>query len=187
MTVAVPSIEPSEIRAGDTAQWNKEVSDYPASDGWALSYILINKDNKYTISTTGSGSTFSATISAATTATYVAGTYNWYARVSKSGEVKTIDEGIIEVKPDISVLNTVDGRSHAKKVLDNINAVIENRATKDQEEYTIGNRSLKRTPLEDLIKLRDKYQAMYNAELAAENINAGLGNKKRILVRFPGK
>ena len=56
-----------------------------------------------------------------------------------------------------------------------VEAVLEDRATKDQEEYTIGDRSLKRTPMKDLLVLRDTYRLDVKAEEAANVAAAGLG------------
>ena len=46
-----------------------------------------------------------------------------------------------------------------QKVLDAIEAVLENRATLEQEQYQINNRSLKRRSSGELLKLRDHYRA----------------------------
>jgi hypothetical protein len=48
-------------------------------------------------------------------------------------------------------------------VLDAIEAVIENRATLDQQEYTIGSRHLKRMTAAELIEFRDKYRGLVAA------------------------
>lgn len=185
MTAEIPTNEPQEIIAGDTLKWNRDdISDYLASDGWALSYVLINATNKITINASANGAGYSVNVAAGTTAAYTVGTYQWKAFVTKASERFKVDEGTIEVVPNFAVVSTYDSRSHAKKVLDAINAVIENRASVDQESYTIMGRSLKRTPMEDLLKLKDKYQALYNSEQNAENVRNGAAGKNKILVRF---
>ena len=93
--------------------------------------------------------------------------------------------GKIEVLEDLSAISGVhDGRTHAKKVLDAIMAVLENRATKDQESYSIAGRTLSRTPLADLQTLRDRYRGEYTQELRAEKAAKGEGHHGRVLTRF---
>ena len=56
------------------------------------------------------------------------------------------EAGALEIVADIAGMTEGhDPRAHAEKVLEAIEAVIEKRATKDQESYTIKNRSLART------------------------------------------
>lgn len=181
---AIPTNEPQEVTAGDTVKWNRSFSDYPANDGWVLSYKLLNAAGKIEITAGASGADHAVNVAAATTAGWAAGSYNWQAYVTKAAERYVVDEGQMVVQANFATLNTLDSRSHNKKVLDSINAVIENRATLDQESYSIMGRALKRTPMADLLKLKDKYQALYNAEQNAENVRNGAAGKNRIKVQF---
>ena len=176
--------EPSNFTAGDTVKFSKSLSDYPASAGWALSYVAINSAGKFTATGVASGDAFEVTISATTTAAIAAGDYLFETYASKAGERFRVASGTVTVQPNITAAATYDGRSHARKTLDAIEAVIEGRASTDQEEYTIGNRSLKRTAIADLIVLADKYRSMVKSEDNAEAVKLGRGAKNRILVRF---
>jgi hypothetical protein len=60
-----------------------------------------------------------------------------------------------------------------------LEAVIEGRASLDQERYRINNRELYRTPMETLIKLRNQYRA----EVSRERAKA---SGKSLLVRLYG-
>lgn len=187
MTAEIPTNEPQEVIAGDTVKWNRtDLTDYPANDGWVLTYKFLNAAGKIEITASASGADHAVNVAAATSANWAAGTYNWQAYVTKaaSSERYKVDEGTLIVHANFAALNTYDSRSHNKKVLDAINAVIENRATLDQESYSIMGRALKRTPMEDLLKLKDKYQALYNAEQNAENVRNGAAGKNRIAVKF---
>lgn len=70
---------------------------------------------------------------------------------------------------------TFAGDSHAQTVLAAIEAVIERRATVDQESYSIDGRSLSRTPLAELYKFRARYMDEVAREAAAAREAAGLG------------
>ena len=77
-----------------------------------------------------------------------------------------------------------DGQDHIEKVIDTIEAVIEGRASKDQEGYKINDRELRRTPIADLLLLREKYKR----ELSRHNLSKNSGNSllgRKIHVRMP--
>ena len=81
-------------------------------------------------------------------------------RASRGDEVREIDTGEVTIRPDISQLAAGhDARSHVERALAAIEAVIEKRATIDQERYRINNRELWRTPVGELLRLRDRYKA----------------------------
>lgn len=179
----IPTTEPLQLRAGDTWQWTRSLADYPASDGWSLAYVLINATAKISILASASGDDHAVTVAAATTAGYTAGAYDWVARASKSGQVFTVGSGRIAILPSLAA-STADLRTHARKVLEAIEAVLEGRASQDVLEYQIAGRSLKRIPVADLLMLRDRYRAEVAREDAANRVALGLPDRRRVFVRF---
>ena len=182
--MALLTTEPSQLTAGDTWSWVKSLSDYPADQGWSLKYSFLNATNKFSITATVSGSDHQIQVPATTTAGYTSGLYGWQAYASKGSERYQVGQGNLTVMANLDALTAYDGRSHARKVFEAICAVLENRATKDQEEYNIANRSLKRTPLGELLKLKNHYQALVRNEDNAERMAKGLPARNKILVRF---
>lgn len=185
--VDIPTVEPKEITPGTTIKWRREdlSSDYPAGAGWALAYKLRNDDHAIDIAAAADGDNFAVTVAATTSAAYKAGIYKWIATVTKAGDVYEVGRGTMTVLVDLLATGGVDARSHVKRVLDAIEAVIEKRASVDQMSYQIAGRSLGRTPLGDLLELRERYRTFYKQELAAEDLAAGRGNgRRRILARF---
>jgi hypothetical protein len=174
----IPSTEPARINAGDTARWLKALPDYPASADWVLGYELVSAANRYTFSAAPDGDNHLVNVAAATTAAWVPGSYAWRARVSLSGEVFTVGQGHITVDPSFGSI--VDARGHARKTLDAIEAVLENRASSATAEYQIAGRSLKYIPIPELLALRDRYRQ----EVAREEAASRLGGAGRIYVRF---
>lgn len=172
---------PTKVIAGDTAQWEKSLPDYPASAGWVLVYTLINAAAKITITAAADGDDYVVTQPSATTAAWAKGKYKYQARVTLAGVSHTVETGDMEVAANFATETTLDGRSHARKVLDAVEAVLEGRATKDQEEYTIGDRSLKRTPIEKLYELRQRYKAEVSRE---ETRSSGKPSRRRTLIRM---
>ena len=87
------------------------------------------------------------------------------------------------MRPDIAQLAAGhDARSHVQRVLDAIEAVLEKRATLDQERYRINNRELVRTPVADLLKLRDRYRGEL-ARMKAASKGGLFGVSARVVFR----
>lgn len=184
----IPTTEPLEFVSGVTLQWRREdlTGDYPASAGWSLTYAFRGQGGKLDVTATADGDEFAITV-AASDNTLAAGRYHWAAFVAKAAERYQVDSGVVEVKADLAAeVAGYDVRSTARQTLEAIEAVILGRAGKDQQAYQIEGRRLDRTPIPDLIALRDRYRAIVNSEEQAERVAAGLAPKGRIAVRFGG-
>lgn len=180
------------LTTGDTIKLTFDYSDYSAADYnlWVAlrgpSSIDI-KDGVSGVTITPSGSQFSVEITAATTANWTAGDY-WYAVYCGKtlwSERYTAETGTVKILSNLSAVSTTyDNRTHAKKTLDAIEAVIEGRASIDQMMYMIAGRQLSRTPIADLLALRDYYRRQYVLEQQAEKIKRGESSGRNIMVRF---
>ena len=179
-----PSIEPTTFRAGDFLTWSKSLSDYPANAGWVLAYTLINASTKITITAGASGADHLVSVAAATTAGYAAGNYSVMGRVTKATEIYTIFDGTIEILPNLAALATYDGRSHAKKMLEAIEAAYEGRASKTQLEMEINGRRVRELTPADLILWHTRYTSLVAQEADAESLRRTGISRKNIGVRF---
>lgn len=180
------SVRP-EFTAGESLTWQKSFCDYPASDGWELSYYFRGAGTGFDADAAADGDDFTVTVTAETTEPLSAGRYSYQGFIQLDSERILVDSGEVNVLPSLAAIETedsFDGRSPVKIALDNIDAMISGAATLNQQEYTIGSRQLKRYPLPDLIALRDKYAALYNAELRAANTKKGKSPFKKIYARF---
>ena len=184
MTLSLPTVEPAQLVAGDTWQWKKSLVDFPAGDGWQLVYVFANATQRFSITSTADGSDHLVSLSAALSSDKVPGRYDWAAYAKLAGARHQVGAGSAEVLPNLEGNRPWDRRTHARRVLEAIEAVIEGRASKDQEEYAIGDRSLRRTPIPELLKLRDRYKAEARAEQLAEDIAKGMGGGGRVVVRL---
>ena len=183
MAAPIPTTEPAALIAGDTAKWLKTLRDVPASAGWVLTYTLINASAKITFSASASGDDHLVNVAAATTAAWAAGSYAWRATVALTGEVYTVASGTITVEPAFGAA-TLDNRGHARKVLANINAYLENANNLTAARYQIAGRELQRISIAELLTLRDRYRSEVAREDAAANVARGLPDKRRVMVRF---
>lgn len=160
--------EPQQIVAGDSLSWTRSFTDYPASAGWVLAYALRNYQQKIDFSATASGDSFAIAVPAATTAAWAPGSYEWIAFVTKAAERYTVASGEIDITPNLAIDSPVDGRSHNRKVYDNICAALEGRT--DVDEYTIGGRSLRKMSIKDLLSWKSVYGTLVSRE---ESGNSG--------------
>ena len=179
----VPSIEPQTIRAGDLISWSKSLQDYPANAGWSLTYTLINADTKITINASASGADHLVSVDAATSAAYAAGSYTWMARVTNDAEIYTVAVGSLTIQPNLAALTTFDGRSHAKVMVEAIEAAIQGRASSVQLRMAINNRSIEYLSPTELIKWLSFYRAEVAKEAQAETIRKTGANPRNIGVR----
>lgn len=183
-----PETEPAQFTAGDRVTWKRTdlgVDYAPAS--YALKYAARMENSGATeieITASESGSDYIVEVGQTTSAGFKAGVYHWQAYITRTSDAEriTIDSGTWEIKPNRDTTAS-DPRNHVKRVLDSIEAVIEGRATRDQENYSIQGRSLSRTPIPDLLILRDRYKAEYVREQRAERIKNNLGHSGIIKVR----
>ena len=129
----------------------------------------------------GSAQTFTA--ASTVTATWLPGLYCYSVRVQSATETREVENGQIEFLPDFASLPAgYDGRTVNEIAYDAISAVVANRATQDQQRYTIGDRELWRTPMGDLLKLKASYSAAVRRERAVKNGHSRFG--RVIPVRF---
>ena len=186
MAADIATKEPTQIRAGDTIKWEKSLDDYPAGGSeWVLKYAFRGTAGVIDVTATADGTDHLVSIAPATSTAYASGHYDVLGFVEKGSDRYTIFTGRIEVLADLEAEgSSYDGRTHTKKVLDKIEAVLESRATKEILESMIEGVQIKRIPHEELILMRSKYLQWHQQEIAAEKIAAGMGTGRNILARF---
>jgi len=191
---------PGILTAGDSLSW----TDYAFGD--SLGVVVDSSSYTLTYSFRGpaaaggvdivgtaKGSGWTFTITPTQSAAFNTGstplTWYWQAAATKAGVRVTAGDGSLFVKPNLAGLTagsaTFDGTSQAEKILAAIEAEISARATGGMTlEYTIGNRSLKKEPMNALLQLRSTYKMIVARERRAQQIANGLGNPGRVGVRF---
>lgn len=180
----IPTNEPSSLRAGDTWKWTRTLADYPAGT-WTLKYRFKNATAYFEIVAGTSGTDHLVSVAAATTAAYAAGSYTWMAWVEGgSSEKYTVDTGTLAVDSDYRASTAAyDGRSHARKMLDAIEAWLEARDPAVAE-YEIAGRRMKYIPVAELVKLRSRYKTELANEANADAIAKGEGLGRKIQFRI---
>ncbi len=190
-----PTTEPTELVAGDRWMWKRADlgADYPPAS-YTLKYSLrrdaAEPVPEIEITATGSGTDYLIEVPSTTTVGQTSGRYRWQAyiiRTSDSQRVK-IGSGVVQVRANSDTDQTTDSRSHARRCLDSIEAALEAFAGNTVKSYMIttgtGSRQVTNHDISDLLVLRDRYRAEVANENIAERMAAGLGNPRRIGVRF---
>jgi len=182
-----PDTEPTGFTVGDRVAWKRTDLSVYDNTLFELSYkaLLEGASSSISVTATADGDDYLIEIPSTTTTAYAAGTYHWTAFINRIADSERVEisDGVF-VLAENRASSVVDPRSHAKKVLDAIESVIEGRASKDQESLSVEGMSLVRTPIEDLLVLHSKYKAMHVREVRADRISRGLGHSGKILTRF---
>lgn len=170
---------PTSIRAGSAYNWTEKIT---APEGSTLEYTLFNAGAVYVLA----GGVQAFALTSAVSGTWLPGRYDWTLReVDGDGDKIERSSGSVNVLPNPDLHpQGIDGRSHARRVLDAIEATLEGRATDDAVEISIRGRTIKQTPIVDLIKLRDVYRREVSAEDHAARLAQGLSDNRFRRVRF---
>lgn len=191
MTISVPEI----IHAGDTV-----IFDVPAfvdtignnitSGTYTLTwYARTNTASEgATIVGVAESDGWRVTVPSSTTTSFDAGLWTWQAITTAGALQHTAGRGQFTVKATLGYTgtpNAFDDRSRAEIDLEKVEAAIRTLAEGGVvQEYAIGNRSLKRYKMTELLQLRDTLKAEVDRERRAEKVRQGLGNPGVTRVRF---
>ena len=190
--MAVPSL----IRAGDTVRWIEPATvdtlgNPVASGAWtATAYLRFNAASEaLTISSTArNDGGWQFEISATASGGMDPGRWYYQARAQQGAVVITLATAGLTVERSLAYTGgaaAFDGRSQARKDLEAVQSAIRSIVSGGAvAEYTIGTRRLKKMPLPDLIALENKLKADVSREERAEKIANGLGDPRKLHVRF---
>lgn len=181
--------EPFELTIGDLWQWKRPDLFQAYGSGYSLSY-KFNCDSggggshTFTINASTGSDNYNISVGSSTTANYNPHNYLWQAYITRSSDSERIkvDNGKLTLISNF-VSDTSDQRSHAKKVLDAIESVIEGTASRKEASYSIAGRSLSLTPIASLLSLRAQYRALYKNEVYRDRIKSGKPTGKIIKTR----
>ena len=176
--------------AGDSLDFVESGASYPATAGWAMAYRLVPRATTvgtatataFVLASTATGVDHRFVQTPAQTGTWVPGDYTWLQYVTQTTGTTTssrvtLGTGQLDIETNpLALAAGTDTRTHIEKVLAAIEALIEGRT--DVEEYSIGDRSIKRMSVSDLMKWRNIYRQELRSAQTADRIAAGLGARK---------
>ena len=191
MTISVPEI----IYAGDTIIFDVPAFTDPVGqnvDSGTYTLVWYARTNTASegasITGVAEADGWRITVPSSTTTNFDAGLWTWQAIATSGALQYTAGRGQFTVKATLEYAGTpgaFDDRSRAEIDLEKVEAAIRTLAEGGVvQEYTIGNRSLKRYKMSELLQLRDTLKAEVDRERRAEKIRQGLGNPGVTRVRF---
>jgi hypothetical protein len=187
--------------AGTTMNFRVGAPGFSSSEGWTLRYYLTARFTSpaqaqiiFDAAPNADG-TYQVQQSPVQTSTWTPGAYGWQRVVIKGDEKHALtgsnEQGECEVRPNpASLAQGYDTRTHARRMLEAIEAILEDRASSSQREmvaYAIGTRSMtfdSEDTRAELVKLHSQYQWAVYDEDAKARLAAGLPNPRRIGIRF---
>ena len=185
----IPEKEPIVIYKGETVVWKRTDigSDYDPSSHSMVWEASRETDGsiRFSATVTESGTDYTFTLDNSATSGYTAGDYQWFLKVLQTSDSETIiiDSGKLTVK-DNYFATTGDTRSHAKKMLEKIESILEGRADADVSSYSIQGRSLSKIGIAELLQWRDYYKAEYQKEVAEFRTGNKEGSGRVVKVQF---
>lgn len=186
-----PGNVPDTLTVGDRWAWKREdiVTDYATAD-YTLSYsfrLLSSAATEISFASsliTESTTAYIIEVPSATTASYTKGDYTFQEYITNgSSQRVVVNTGFVTIKPNLDA-DTSDPRSHARVVLDALEAMLESRASIDQSSMSIAGRSLSRMTPEEIRDWYEYYRYKVNLEVKKDRIGKGEATGSLIKARF---
>jgi len=110
---------PKEIVQNTTVEWTIQSSDYPASDGYTATFVIIARSGNLSVNATtnADGRSYDFTLTKSQTVTLLPGYHEYQIAVTNGTARYVIERGTIIILPDLATtqVETVDGRSATRK------------------------------------------------------------------------
>ncbi|KZL21128.1 hypothetical protein PsAD2_00412 [Pseudovibrio axinellae] len=181
------SAEPKTMRAGDFISWRRDdlAQDFPPVD-YTLSYVgtLEGKaPEKIEFAATALDGGFFVSLGADENSGWIAGAYRWAAFITRKSDSErlSVDSGRFEVLPNLWAGDLPDARSHNRRMLDQIEALLEGRAKSNVAAYEIAGRKLTKLSPKELADWHTHYRKLLAIE---ERKRTGRASHRFIKVGF---
>ena len=184
--------QPAELYQGDAIDWI-ELRVHPDATAVRVWLRAAAAGAGVEVVATDTSDGWKVELSAATTATMAAASWELQVVSTVNSAPLTTGRGSLTVRKSLAFTGTAgafDDRSQAQKDLDAIEEAIR-ALVSGAVEYQIGSlgnggRKVRRVDLPELIKWRDRLKAEVAREKRAEMIAQGLGDPRKLYVRFGG-
>lgn len=153
------------------------LSSYPPPT-WSLRLVLVQADAQEVIDATADGTDHVLALTAAESAAYAVGTWDYQAFVTDGTDRHMVGSGRVEVLPDYETASSgIDTRTAIEKNIEAIEAVLAGSASKDQRRAKYGDREIERYSPTELIQILNHLRQ----ELRRQHRRPGWG---KVRVRF---
>ncbi|KZK82405.1 hypothetical protein PsAD46_03533 [Pseudovibrio sp. Ad46] len=178
---------PAQIRAGDFVSWwcDELAETFPPED-FTLSYVGTlegEAPSRIEFEATAENGGFLVSISGDDSSTWTSGAYQWAAFITRKsdGARKTVGSGRFEVLLDLASGDAIDLRSHNRRMLEQIEALLEGRAKSGVASYEIAGRKLTKLTPKELQDWHTHYRKLVKIE---DRKRTGRGSHRLRKVEF---
>lgn len=153
----------TKLSIGDTWSWSIYMSQYPASSGWTLSYVLKlpgAEAKTITAIPDTDGVSHLIKVNAAENGGYLPGRHRAYVYITSSdSDRQTLGSCDLEILPDLASADAAfDPRSYNQICLDTLEAVLQGSCSRDILETTFKDATFKYKSTTELIRLRNYFK-----------------------------
>lgn len=155
----------SGIIAGDTTEFAVSGGDYPADEDWDRIYCFNGDGGNYSVTGTADGEDFIIAITAAASAAWKPGVYEFSGFAKKASQRFKVAGGLVTIQDNPES----PYQSHARKVRDNLRALVEGRAliNKDIVSSNINGQEITRMQPKDIREWLTFYEVKVKNETVA--------------------
>lgn len=181
----------SQIQQGDSATWDDDALALNGvtytSASHTLKYELRGPGSPLTLTATARGSGWTTGLTPVQSAALTPGTWWWAALLSATGVRITAGQGEFIVTPDMAAAAAAfDGRTTAEAALAAAEAALASFTASNGKikKYTIGSRSMEFATVPEILGVISYWKARVLTEQSAKSTAQGLGDPRRLFVRF---
>lgn len=172
---------PATITAGDSVAITLTLADYPASDGWSVSWALAGP-SVLTVTSTADDDDHLLDATIAQTSALTAGLYEWTLRATLSTYSRVFSTGRITIDPDLASAGDGDFTSWEETTIVVLRAAIAGTIEGGMKMHMINGRQVMELSLEEQLKTL----AMLESRQAQRSGN-GFGSTIRYSYRNPAR
>jgi hypothetical protein len=186
-------MQQASLVAGDTLDFLTTVGAYPASAGWTLRYRLVPRtvgNAPIGFTAAASGDDYLVQVGPSVTGSWAPDMYGWNSWVEQTGARYQVDDGQLQILPDpAQAVAGSDSRSQARIGLDACMTALSlhDAGQAHVKEYSIGNRRMVFNTRADILVAIEFWRSQVAMEDVAASVAKGLGNPRRLFVRFSGQ
>lgn len=176
---------PREIVRLTSVAWRYENAEFSPVDGWTVEYNFEGP-SELNVTAVADGAGHLVELSTLQTA-IATGAYAWQAIASRAFPIERvlIGQGLTDFVVSFGIDTAIgEQKTHARKMVELVEALLEGRATDGQKAMSINGRSVDRIPILELKELRTFYRTELRAEDAALEQGVKPGRRRRIKIRF---
>jgi hypothetical protein len=146
--------------------------------------MAIRGQAHYDVTSTADSTSFLFNVLPTVTTAYTPGIYDYAIYVTNGTDRHILEKGTLKIIRDVTSTDVYSNQTWARRTLAAVEAVLEGRAKKGEDNYEIAGRKVSKIPVPELMQLRSSLRQEVKAEEAAESMARGEKPGNMIKFRF---